>query len=150
MGLLLFTVWCRGKALLLGLGLCSLVAAPVVVVERLPSSATLTVQLRDPQAPDLVETIQVFAGGCVFAEAAPSPSGGARFTLPSGTYTVTATPGDLGREVGWETEQVVVPLRGAQTVQLGAHLGEGTDLDASRPPLPPQCATYTTPAPRAP
>ena len=146
MALLLFTVWCRGKAAFIAFGLCSLVVAPMAVVERMPSTGSLLVQLRDRPDPPLVETIQVFAGACVVAEAAPSPSGSARFTLPSGTYTVTAAPDGLGREVGWETEQAVVQLTGSQTVWLEAHLGEGSDVDASRPPLPPACSA---PKPRS-
>jgi hypothetical protein len=144
MRLLIFTAWRRWKATLSVLGLCSLLFIPAILVRLAPTSATLTVQLVDLPDPNLVESIQVFAGACVLAETAPSPSGSARFALPAGTYTVTAASDALGREVGWITDQAVVHLDGSQTVRLGATIGQSSDLDAVRPPLPSHCATRTT------
>lgn len=142
MRLLIFTAWRRWKATLSVLGMCSLLFILAMLVRLAPTSATLTVQLVDLPDPNLVESIQVFAGGCVLAETTPSPSGSARFALPAGTYIVTAASDALGREVGWITDQAVVHLDGSQTVQLGATIGESSDLDAVRPPLPPHCATH--------
>ena len=83
-----------------------------------------------------IAAIEVFAGRCLLAEAAPSPSGGATFVLPPADYVVSARPDANGWGATWAMDHVTIHLDQDLDVAIDHEVVPASDLASMRGPEP--------------
>jgi hypothetical protein len=124
-------------ALLLTTGLMASVALPFHLMPARTVTVTVTV-LGVDYASSPISAIQVFAGPCLFAEATPSPAGGATFVLPPADYVVSART-DEGQLTGWAMDHVALHADRDLDVALDHTMVPPSDIHSMRTAPPGQC-----------
>ena len=108
---------------------------------RLAPARSFTMRVTVPglERASSLAAIEVSAGGCPFAEAAPSPTGITALALPAGDYTVSARMATDAREAGWAMDHVAVHLDRDLDVMIGDQIGASSGLASMRAAPPQHC-----------
>jgi hypothetical protein len=125
-------------ALLFATCLVASVAVPFHLMPARTVTVTVTV-LGVDHTSSPISAIQVFAGPCLFAEATPSPAGGATFVLPPADYVVSART-DEGQLTGWAMGHVALHADRDLDVVIDHTMVPPSDLTPVRVAPPPPCA----------
>jgi hypothetical protein len=124
---------------LLTTGLVASLALPFRLAPARTFTMTVAVRGLEDAGPLPIAAIEVTAGHCLLAEAAPSPAGSAPFVLPTGNYTVTARTNADGQVAGWAMEVVSIHLDRDLDVAIDHQLAPESDLYSMRAAPPPSC-----------
>jgi hypothetical protein len=124
---------------LLTTGLVASLALPFHLAPTRTFTMTVTVRGLEEADPLPIAAIEVTAGPCLLAEAAPSPAGSAPFVLPTGNYTVTARTNADGQVAGWAMNVVALHLDRDLDVAIDHEIAPESDLYSMRASPPPPC-----------
>ena len=127
------------RAALLTTGLTMALAFPLRLAPARTFTVTATVPGVQGASSAPIAAIEVLAGGCLYAEAPPSPVGDATFVLPAGDYAVSARTTASGEADGWAVDEVALHLDRDVRVAIGHEMALPSDLYSMRTSPPARC-----------